>query len=293
MKSLHLKWSVLLAAALLLSACFAPKTPQEVTQSFWRAVISDDVGEAVSHSTLTDARDYDAFSLDWSGFQPTWGRVIIEGDEARIESEFSKGEGQTVETREFITYLVRRNDVWKVDYLRTAESLRAGPLERLFGQLGELGESLSRQFGNTSQEINEEMMRLGDRLKQQSESLSREMSEGIERYSEELRRSLEELAESVERALEERERSLSESDKRTLKEVASDLNEGSENLEKPSIDSLVESSQSATSARLRLSTLDDEAVGRYRQQWREWQEEFEAELEAMFAALSAMADEQR
>lgn len=293
MNTLFSRGVVLTLVTLLLSACFAPKTPQEVAHSFWGAVINGDVGEAVSYSTLTDARDYDAFSLNWIGYQAAFERVIIEGEEASIESVFTKGEGQSVETRNFTTYLVRQNGEWKVDYLRTAESLRAGPLERLFGQLGELGESLTRQFESTSEELNEEMMSLGERLKAESESFSREMSESIERYSEELRRSLDELADSVERALEDRERNLSDSDKRTLKEVAADLNQGSENLSEPSIDSLIEGSQSASSAQLRLASVDEEAVGRYRQQWLAWQEEFEAELEAMFAELSAMAGERR
>lgn len=70
---------IVLCAALLLTACMALKTPQEVAQRFWESAIADDADGAVEHSTPVRARDYDAFSRDWSGFQPAWGKVVIEG----------------------------------------------------------------------------------------------------------------------------------------------------------------------------------------------------------------------
>jgi hypothetical protein len=287
MKSLYLRGLVVLCAALLLSACMAPKTPQEVAQRFWESVIVGDAEGAVEHSTLVSARDYDAFSRDWSGFQPAWGKVVIEGEQASIVSEFSKG-GEDYEKRALVTYLVRQNDRWKVDYQRTGESLRGGSLARLFEQLGELGRSVSEQFRGSAQDIGAEMERLAEQLRGQSALLSLQAEAQINEYSESLRQSMDELAESIERALKEREKSLSEPERRTLQEVATDLNEGSERLESPSMQTLADGSKNAMRAQQRLEAVDEEAVGKaYKQQWRAMRQRVEGELRQMLDELAA------
>lgn len=288
MNSLSLRGLVVLCAALLLSACMEAKTPQEVAQRFWESVIAGDADGAVEHSTLVSARDYDAFSRDWSGFQPAWGKVVIEGEQASIVSEFSKGGGQGYEKRALVTYLVRQNDRWKVDYLRTGESLRGGSLARLFDQLGELGRSVSEQFRGSAQDIGAEMERLAEQLREQSALLSLQAEARVKEYSESLRQSMDELAESIERALKEREKSLSEPDRRALQEVAADLNQGSERLENPSMQALAEGSNNAMRAQQRLEAVDDKAVGdAYKEQWRAWGERVEGELRQMLDEFAA------
>ena len=46
MKNSLLRLALLLCAPLLLSACFAPQTPKEVTQAFWQAVMDMGIQEA-------------------------------------------------------------------------------------------------------------------------------------------------------------------------------------------------------------------------------------------------------
>lgn len=284
MKMLSLRRLAVLCAVVLLSACFAPKTPQEVAQRFWESVINDDATGAVEYSTLVNAQDYDGFSRDWNGFHPVWGKVVIEGDQASIVAEFSRAD----EKRSLVTYLVRQNDHWKVDYLRTGESLQGDPLERLFGRLGELGRSLSAQFSSSSDELATEMERLGEQLREQSAIISQQAETQIREYSDSLRQSMEELADSVERALKERERSLSEQDRQALQEAAADLNAGSERLEASSMQALADGSKNAMRAQQRLEAVDEQAVGEsYKRQWREWREGVETELRQMLAEFSA------
>lgn len=69
---------------LLVSACFSPKTPQEVTQAFWQAVIEDDKAGVVKYSTLANEKSYARFSHDWNGYQPRWGKLVIDQTRARF-----------------------------------------------------------------------------------------------------------------------------------------------------------------------------------------------------------------
>ena len=55
----------------LLSSCQSPEAPQQVAQHFWQAVIEDKPDEVVKYSTLVDVKDYDRFSANWGGFQPS------------------------------------------------------------------------------------------------------------------------------------------------------------------------------------------------------------------------------
>lgn len=67
----------LLCAVLMLSAC-SEKTPQETAELFWEAVISNDAADALKYSTLTDPREYDGFTRNWTGYQASWGKIVIE-----------------------------------------------------------------------------------------------------------------------------------------------------------------------------------------------------------------------
>lgn len=286
MTKLHVLGIGLTCSILLLSACGAQKPPQEVAQTFWESVIRNDTKNAVKYSTLTGAQDYDSFSRNWGDFRPSFGRVIIDGDEANIVSEFSRPDNSGAHSRNFVTYLVRQNDEWKVDYSRTGRALRGGALASLFGQLDQLGNEISDQFRASSKDLSEEMGRMNEQFADLSGTISQQASESLRRYGKKLSRSIRGLADSVQRALEEHERRLSDRDRRVLTEVASDLNEGSENLSHPTIQSITDAGKTVGTAQRQLASTDDQALGQYKEQWREWEETFEADMHKALKELS-------
>jgi len=257
-----------------------------VAQTFWESVIRNDTKNAVKYSTLTGAQDYDSFSRNWGDFRPSFGRVIIDGDEANIVSEFSRPDNSGAHSRNFVTYLVRQNDEWKVDYSRTGRALRGGALASLFGQLDQLGNEISDQFRASSKDLSEEMGRMNEQFADLSGTISQQASESLRRYGKKLSRSIRGLADSVQRALEEHERRLSDRDRRVLTEVVSDLNEGSENLSHPTIQSITDAGKTVGTAQRQLASTDDQAVGQYKEQWREWEETFEADMHKALKELS-------
>ena len=292
MKNLYLRIVGLLYSVLLLSACFAHKTPQEVADIFWESVISNDVQDVVKYSTLTSASGYDGFSQDWSGYQLSWGRVVIDGDEASIVSELAKLDSSGADNRKFVTYLIRQDEEWKVDYVRTGEDLRGGLFANLFGQLDQLGKNISDQFRTSSKGFSAEMERMSEEFEGLSHEIGEQASESIKRYGEDLRRSIDELAESARRALKEQEENLSDRDRRVLNEVVVNLNQDSENLSRPSVQSISEGSKNLGKAQQQLESVDDEVVGKYKEEWHEWGEKVEADLRKILDELSASAEGQ-
>jgi len=289
MKKLHLLGLGLMCPILLLSACITQKTPQDVAQAFWESVIRNDTKNAVKYSTLTDARQYDGFSRNWSNFRLSLGRVVIDADEANIVSEFSRPDNSGAQSRKFVTFLVRHNEQWIVDYFRTGRAMRGGALAILFEQLDQFGNEISEELRASSKDISEEMERMNEQFAELSGTITQQASESLRKYGKQLRRNIRELADSVQRALEEQERRLSDRDRSVLTEVVSDLNEGGENLSRPTIKSITEAGHSVGTAQRQLASTDDEVVGQYKKQWRELGETFEAGMQRVLEELSLSA----
>jgi len=290
MKKLHLLVLGLLCPVLLLSACVAQKTPQEVAQAFWESVIRNDTKKAVKYSTLADAHQYDGFSRNWSNFRLSLGRVVIDGDEANIVSKFTRPDNSSTQSREFVTFLVLQNDEWIVDYFRTGKALRGGALANLFEQIDQLGNEISEQLRASSRDFSEEMERMNEQFAELSGTITQQASESLRSYGKQLRRNILELADAVQRALEEQERRLSDKDESVLTEVVSDLNERGENLSRPTIKSITDAGNSVGTAQHQLASTDDEVVGQYKKQWRELGETFEAEMRRVLEELSLLAE---
>ncbi len=287
MKTKILRYLGLPMTVLLLSACMGPQTPQEVTQAFWEAVINDNAAEAAEYSTLSDAKAYDRFSKDWTGFQPSWGKLVIDGDRASVASRFRSPADSGMDDREFTTHLVRRHDSWLVDYERTGNELRGGLLGDLFGKLSQLGNDFSKQFESSAQDLNNEMERMAKELEAMSDSFSQEAEQEIDQYAESLRKSIEELEESINRALEDKDNNLTGEDRGMLKAVSVDLNDDRESLKEPSLHTVSQSGLSVGQAQLRLQTLSDDVAVKYKEQWHALGEQFEKEMAKMLKALSA------
>jgi hypothetical protein len=274
----------------VMTACTAPKTPQETAAAFWEAVEDDNAGDAVRYSTLKDAGEYDGFDREWKEMKPSWKKIVIEGDEARIAAVFSAPDTPKDERREVVTYLVRRDGQWKVDYARTAEGMKGGVFSTLMGELSKIGEQLSIQFTASSEVIRRDMQRemetMREKMEALSESLNRQADESIERYGEALRESIDELGASAREALEENEERLSEKDRQVLGEVAGDMEAQSDELSEPDADRVAEGTENAAQAQQKLLTVDEKTIGNYKEQWVEWRKEFEAQVQQFLDELN-------
>lgn len=278
---------VLTGMAVMLSACFGPKSPQEVTQTFWEGVIQNNTDDIVEYSTLADAAHYDGFSKEWSGYHASWGKVIIEGNQASVVSKFDSPANSGMDDRQFTTHLVKQDDTWRVDYERTGTEVRGGALADLFGKFSKLGDDIARQFESSANDFNAEMERMGSELEKMSDEFEQQASKTLEQYAEKLQKSMKELEESINRALEDDNNKLSDKDRRVLKEVSTDLSENNDKLDNSDVESIADSSKRIGTARLKLESLESDSLSQYKKQWQDLSTQFERDVKKMLDELSA------
>jgi membrane-associated HD superfamily phosphohydrolase len=280
------RFIVLLSSVLLLSSCFTPKTPQEVAQAFWQAVLHNDVKDAVSYSTLTDPKYYDGFAKDWSGYHARWGRVVIDGNSASIVSEFSSPANSGQDDRKFITYLVKRGEAWKVDYDHTKQAVHGGVLGSLIDQIGQLGDDLSKQMNSSADDFKHEMDRMSKQLEQMANTFGEEASKNIDKYAQQLRQSIQELEDSINRALK-NDKDLSEHDRQVLQVAASNLNQDHKKLDEPSTEAVSQCSQNIGKTQQQLETVNSDSVEHYKSEWRDLTRKIERDMRKLLDNLAA------
>jgi hypothetical protein len=290
MKKFVLRLFVLACLGLPLTACFGPKTPQDVTQTFWEAVLNNNAKNAVKYSTLTDPKYHDSFSRDWGGFQPSFGKVTIEEKVASVVSEFTSPANSGQDDRSFITYLILHNEEWKVDYDRTKKSIHGGAIGDLFNKLNQLGDDISRQFESSTDSFKLEMDRMSKELEQISDSFGQQASKSLERYAEQLRKSIKELEQSINRALKEKNNNLSDEDKRVLQEIAADLDQDSKSLSEPSVEAITEGNKNIGETQQQLNTIDNDSLDGYKKEWHELRKQYEQVVRKMTDELSSLAE---
>jgi uncharacterized membrane-anchored protein YhcB (DUF1043 family) len=278
---------VLMCTALLLSGCLGPKTPQEVAKAFWYSVINHDAQNVVKYSTLNNPQEFDGFGLDWHGFTPAWGRIVIDGDQASIVTEFSGPTTNAADKRKCVTYLIRSNDVWKVDYKMTGNDLHGGALGALFGQLNRLGNELSMSLDASVNELNAEMERLSRRLKEVTDSFSQQATKIIDKYADDLQQITRQLADSINRALNDKNNHPSEKDRQTMTEVAADLDTSSRALANPSTQTVTASNKQMATAQQRLDTINSGVADDYKTQWQTLGRQFATVMRNMLDELAA------
>ena len=276
----------LFLTTLVLTGCFGPKSPQDVTQEFWEAVITHNIDDAIEYSTLVDEKSYDAFNKKWEGYQSVTGKIMINGNQAEVETELSQLNDTDKNHQKLNTYLVKQDGQWKVDYVQTAESISGDTFGQFLGQLNDLGKKLSNTLKGSSDKFRIEMQRLENELKTLAKSSEDEANKIVEQYGTELKKNIEELAESIDRALKEHEENLSENDKETLLKVSYELDRNQEVLSEPTMNNINQSNRRMEHIQQQLSNISSEKITDYKKQWHDWQYSFGRDMQSLLDTLS-------
>jgi uncharacterized membrane-anchored protein YhcB (DUF1043 family) len=268
--------AALLGASVLLSACGGTESPEQVSKAFWQAVIEQDAGEANEYSTLIEDAAFDGYQRQWQGVDIEWGRVVIDGQQATVDTTFKglSGRNQPLETT---TYLVKKDDQWLVDYFRTGEALNSGPLwGDVVNQLEALGKDLQIELARYSDDLAREFDALTEELRQQAADAGESFSQLVDDYGQMLRQHIQELAQSLREALKDNP-DASVEDRRMLNEAVIRLEEQSDELENPDVESVTESTRVALATELQLGELGPEFAA-YKAEWQQRLAEMEREL---------------
>jgi ElaB/YqjD/DUF883 family membrane-anchored ribosome-binding protein len=270
-----------------LTACMGPDSPQEVTQEFWQAVVEKQTDDAVEYSTLTDPRYYDSFSKSWQGYQFSMGKVVIDKNQASIATKLTAPPNSGLQNRSFTTYMIKQQGEWKVDYERTKHSIHGGSIGGLFNALSKLGKDINSSLETTVGKLSNEVQAMLNELEELSRSFGEKASKSLEQHAEKMRKYIKELEDSINRALEEEQEHLSDQDKNTLQVMAKELNEDRQQLSDHSMESVVRSSQHIVEAHVKLEANSNEALKKYKEEWKVLSQQFEEELRQMMNELSS------
>mgnify|MGYP003133497552 CR=1 FL=1 len=269
---------VAIATLTLLAGCSNPETPQEVAAAFWQAMAENDAGDVMEYSTLAEATAFDGYKRSWTDAVPSFGRVVIEDREATIVTRLPAEAGTEGERLELVTYLVRFQDQWLVDYDRTGEAiLNPSPFSSIMGEL-------SARFSSSSDDFEQQMEQLARDLEAYSEEIGREAEGAMEAFGKKLQEAMRELERSVEDALKDSEPT-PEEDRVILEQAARDLDRQADELNEPTMESIASASRTVAETGERFTRLSEETLNRYREEWQQRLAEMRADADEFIEQL--------
>ncbi|MBW4934483.1 hypothetical protein [Marinobacter sp. F4206] len=268
-----------------LVGCSNPETPREVTEAFWHSVTENDADEVAELSTLADPSQFDGFGTDWQTISIDWGKIVIDGSRATVETRFLSADND--DRKKVLTYLERREGDWTVDYELTQRAVTSRSMfDDVIGTLSDLSERLSQSINRSSDSVDERLEELASELEALSSEAEQRSREALEEYGEKLQKHIEELTESIEEALK-GEPDASPRDRGLLEASRQDLNRQRERLDEPDLQAFAESGRAVTQTRFRLTELDQARFGEYRSDWQDWIEEIEDDLSRLMDEVAA------
>ena len=274
---------ILACVATLITGCFGPKEPEDVAADFWEAVIQNDADSVAETSTLNDPDTFDGFDRNWNGYQPQWGKIVIDDRKASIETTLT-AEGK--EERELTTWLVQRDDEWLVDYKRTARSASGGLFGNLFNKVSELGKELGDKFTQSTEEANLKLDQLLVELEAQQDAFSQQAEAALEAYSAQLEQSLRAMDDSIQQTLNEQAAQLSKAERQTLEDASTELEQRLRAIEPDSLESALENSQALAELRDKLESIDTDALQKQKKEWQALSESLSKDVETLLQDIT-------
>ena len=186
--------TVVLLALMLVGGCGQPLSPQDVSDRFWRAVMTR---EPAKIRRYVQAADRDALSSDTdilpvSAYE--LGRTVIDAENAEIDTRVTLSGDQPL-TVDIKTVLIEETGQWKIDYQATIANISMrSELAQVIDQIEDFGEMLKDgidksidDFKDVLPDIERELSRIESEIKQQVPALRKRLEEFSKRLEESLR----------------------------------------------------------------------------------------------------------
>lgn len=162
-----------------LSGCESAKTPDQVTRSFWTALIDNDLTTAESYVTGDSVALLTAYPHEFSNITSLeTGKMIIDGNHASVETTL-KSEDSSLTLRPFETALIIENELWRIDYRQTQQNMTGTVFDGFFKSLKNLGERFQHQFEKQLPLLEKEIESFGEQLEKQLEEFGRQLEKKL------------------------------------------------------------------------------------------------------------------
>jgi len=158
----------------VLSGCQTVAPPEQVTASFWEAMVRGDLESARKHTT-PETRNLVVKQQNLKNGSVDTGSVDVDGSNARVFTilTLKKPENKVLS---FETVLLKENRQWQVDYQATLDNLSLLPLGALFKSLRTIGDTINKElerqiplFENQLKSFSEELLRQLEEFRRQLE----------------------------------------------------------------------------------------------------------------------------
>ena len=182
----------LLFVVVLTSACTQPKTPMEVSATFWKSIQARDLNLLYKNVATDSVKKYKLDDMPAVG-KVYLGETVVEEDVARVETSIEIKDAGNVQIPAK-TFLIMKNGKWKVDFDETVGSVSMNSkIARLFSNMEDAGDEFMKQFNDiiteyqkTIPEVQRGLKKLEDRIKLQIP----EIKDRIEEFAREIDKSL-------------------------------------------------------------------------------------------------------
>ena len=132
---------------LSITACQSTKTAEDITLAFWSAIANNNLELAKKYcsaqsSPLLSSSQHHAFKNTTLNY----GKIVIDGNQATVETRIIP-DGSNTKESSFITFLLKEDNHWKVDYQRSSKSLENSQLfTDLFKSLNRLSDTVNKEL---------------------------------------------------------------------------------------------------------------------------------------------------
>jgi hypothetical protein len=159
---------------LSVTACQSTKTAEDITLAFWSAIAENNLELAKKYCSAQSKPLLS--SSHHSNFQNTtlsYGKIVIDGNQATVETLIIPADNNQ---HSFITFLLKEDNDWKVDYQRSRKNLENSQLfADLFKSLDTLSDAVNKQLEQQLPLIEKGIKSFGQAFKQKIDDLENEL----------------------------------------------------------------------------------------------------------------------
>lgn len=162
---------------LFITACQSTKTAEDITLAFWSAIAENNLELAKKYCSVQSRLLLSSSQHhDFKNTTLNYGKIVIDGDHATVETKIIPDDSNTKESS-FITFLLKEDDHWKVDYQQSSKSLENSQLfTDLFKSLNRLSDTVNKELEQQLPLIEEGVKSFEREFKQKIDDLKNEFN---------------------------------------------------------------------------------------------------------------------
>ncbi len=189
--------SLLLLFSVMLS-CKSSMTPLQAGEKFWLGIQKKNIVLINQYSSSRSTIKKDEIDKLPVVTQVKFGKIIIDGEQAEIETNLTIFLDKNISNFSVKTFLITEDDNWKVDYEKTMLPLLVNQeITDLFGGIHELAEGFAEEIEESVEDFKEKALpEIKSKLEQAEQELRQKLPElknKIDEFLKDLEKSIEDL----------------------------------------------------------------------------------------------------